>query len=528
MKSNKIVIVGAGSSGWMVASFLIKTFPDRDVSVIESKDVPIVGVGESTLGDMTNFRDYLEIDELDFMKHTNASYKMSIKFTDFYRENSGGFHYPFGSPDLSDPDLTLDAWMRVKSVYPETPVQDFTRCFFGQSELYENNKFSGNKYGQFGVYNQQNDVAYHFDATMFGAWLRDRYCLPRGVKRIVGTVNKVLTDKDGVSGLIMDDGSTLTADLYVDCTGWKSLLLGEALQEPFIPYTDMLPNNRAWAVQVPYIDKEKEMEPFTNCTAIGHGWCWNIPLWSRLGTGYVYSDQFISPEEAKEEYKQYLMSDKMIIPRTKEQVDALKFNDVKMRVGIHERTWVKNVVAIGLAAGFIEPLESNGLISIQRFVNRLAKSLLRGTVTQWDRDVYNSAVFGIYHGFSEFVAMHYALSNRDDTNYWQAIAEKQFNPSMINLLPQKTLGFASLKEQKMFNGQYAPLDGITYISIGMNYPISDRVNQVYDNHGDWDKRYIDELVKRFNKRKEYWAEAAKNAPSLYEYLRDNVHNEENR
>ncbi len=114
----------------------------------------------------------------------------------------------------------------------------------------------------------------------------------------------------------------------------------------------MLPNNKAWATRLEYKNKEKELEGFTNCTALGNGWSWNIPLWSRLGTGYVYSDKFVSPDQAKEEFKKYLMSDKMIVPRTQEEVDKLEFKDITMRVGIHQRTFVKNVVAIGLSAGF--------------------------------------------------------------------------------------------------------------------------------------------------------------------------------
>ena len=145
-------------------------------------------------------------------------------------------------------------------------------------------------------------------------------------------------------------------------------MIEEALKEEFIPYGDMLPNNRAWATRMPYKDKEREMEPFTNSTALGHGWSWNIPSWERLGTGYVYSDKYISKEDALEEFKLYLMSDKMICPRTRKEVDDMEYRDIPMRVGIHKHTFVKNCVAIGLSAGFIEPLESNGLFSVHEFL----------------------------------------------------------------------------------------------------------------------------------------------------------------
>jgi tryptophan halogenase len=139
---DNILIVGGGSSGWITAAFLIKTFPEKNIKVLESPNIPIVGVGESTLADITNYREYLEIDEKDFMEYTNASYKMSIKFTDFYNKDAGSFHYPFRFPDTSDTDNGLRDWMEIKAFHPETPNEDFVRSYFPHSYLFENNKFS--------------------------------------------------------------------------------------------------------------------------------------------------------------------------------------------------------------------------------------------------------------------------------------------------------------------------------------------------------------------------------------------------
>jgi tryptophan halogenase len=185
-----------------------------------------------------------------------------------------------------------------------------------------------------------------FKFVKFGKWLKNKYCLPKGVTLIPSTVVEVKTNNSGIDKLILKDFSNVEADLFVDCTGFKSLLIGQELKVPFDSFEDILINNRAWACQVPYKEKEKEIEPFTHCTAIGHGWVWNTPLWSRLGTGYVYSDKFINPEEAKEEFKKYLMSDKMLVPRTADEIEKLSFKDVPMRVGMHKQTFVKNVVAI--------------------------------------------------------------------------------------------------------------------------------------------------------------------------------------
>lgn len=319
----KIVIVGGGSAGWMTAALLIKAFPTKDIFVIESPDYPILGVGESTLGGINSYCNYLGIDEKDFMTYTDASYKMSIKFTDFYEKDGGAFHYPFGVPYTKDVDGMHD-WFIKKHIYPDTPIEDYVRCYFPSAALFEQNKFSLNKYGQFDNYNPDWDVAYHFDATKFGLWLKNNYCLPRGVRLITDTVKDAAISDKGIDSLNLNNGGSIEADLFVDCTGFKSLLLGEYLKEPFNSYSDVLPNNRAWATRMPYKNKEEELEPFTNSTALGNGWVWNIPIWERLGTGYVYSDKYISPEDAKEEFKQHLMSNKMLFPRTREEVEDRK------------------------------------------------------------------------------------------------------------------------------------------------------------------------------------------------------------
>jgi tryptophan halogenase len=525
MKTNSITIVGGGSAGWMTAAILIKAFPHKEISLIESPNFPIVGVGESTIGGIRTFTSYLEIDEKDFLEFTDGSYKLSIKFTDFYKKDYGSFHYPFGVPCFDDTTKTVNDWMIKKGLYPDTPIEDFVKCYFPHSALYENNKFALNNYGIYDSYAPHNDVAYHFDATKFGLWLKERYCLPRGVKHSFGEVVSANISEVGIKSLIMADGSEVSSDLFIDCTGFKSLLLGEFLKEPFESFNHMLPNNRAWATRLPYKDKDKEMEPFTNSTAIATGWVWNIPLWSRIGTGYVYSDKYATPEEALEQFKEHLCSDKMLFKRTKEEVDALEFKDVRMRVGMHERIWVKNVVAIGLSAGFIEPLESNGLYSVHEFLFKLLKSLLRDDVSQWDIDVFNAATKGIFRNFAEFVALHYALSHRDDSPYWVANNNRVYSPEMVKGDPVPYVGFTHLQDLKMFRYNVVGNAGINYISTGMNYFISDTIDQINDeNFRQIDyKKFMEPILLHLDERKERWEKAAKNELSLYEYLKKNIY-----
>ena len=520
---NKIVIVGGGSSGWISAAFLKKTFPEKEIVVIESPDIPTVGVGESTLADITNFREYLEIDEKEFMRATDASYKMSIKFTDFYDVDSGGFYYPFRAPHIYDTQNGLSDWLEIKAFYPEIPNEDFVRCYFPHAALFENNKYTLNNDGAFGVWNPKSDVAYHMDATKFGAWLRDKYCLPMGVSLIKTEIKDASVSEDGIDYLTLSNGDKISADLYIDCTGFKSLLLGNYLKEPFISYTDILPNSHAWATQMPYLNKEEELEPFTNSTAIDNGWVWNIPLWSRIGTGYVYSDKFISSEDALEQFKNYLCSNKIKHPRSRKEVDELTFKNITMRVGIHERTWVKNVVAIGLSAGFIEPLESNGLFSVFRFITLLSKSLLRKEVSKLDRDIYNFAVKGVFDNFAEFVALHYGLSVRRDTQYWVDASKRTYSKKFENKEVSGLKGIFELQDKKMFTGSPDIFSGISYISVGMNYHFFDRIDQKLFTYGNNIKPYIDSNLKLFNAKKSQWSKAAENAPSLNKYLEDNIY-----
>ena len=520
-----IVIVGGGSAGWMSAATMISAFPDKNITVIESKDVPIVGVGESTLGGIKNWTRFIGLEEDTFFKVTDASYKLSIKFTDFYKKDAGSFQYPFGTPLVSpSKENSFFEWHLKKYFYPETPITDFVDSLFPAAALFENNKFSLNKNGEFDNFNPKNDVAYHFDATKFGGWLRDYVCVPRGVKHIVGTVSNIKTNDNGIEKLILENGEEIKADLYIDCTGWRSILLAGALKEPFTSFSDMLPNNKAWATQLPYKDKSIELEGFTNSTAIGNGWCWNIPLWSRIGTGYVYSDKFVTKEEALEEFKQYLTSDKMVIPRTREEVDALKFREIDMRVGIHERTFVKNVVAIGLSAGFIEPLESNGLFSVHEFLFKLVDILQRGEISQFDRDMYNVSVNDLFTNFAKFVALHYALSHRDDTEYWRNCKNKSFRGHDGDpYTPHKgrTDAFYDIIWRYMEEWVHPMgLAGIPYIATGHRLLMMNRARVV-----NLENRLNTNLIHETNNRirwwedkKQQWNKAASLCPTLEEYL----------
>jgi len=500
MQTNKIVIVGGGSAGWMTAATLRKGLPHKSIKLIESKNVPLVGVGESTLGHINRWRKFVGIEDKDFMPRTNASYKHSIKFSGW---SDKPFHYPFGSAQYENFDPFYD-WHSVKYFY-DLPADDYVDTFFSAALAFKEGKYVEQSPGM----NSDLSVAYHFDAIAFGQYLKENHC--EGVEHIVADVTGARTDEDGyIKALVTSEGE-IEGDLFIDCTGFKSLLLGEFMREPFIDYSDKLPNNKAWACAVPYVDKEKELEPFTNCTAIGNGWCWNIPLWSRLGTGYVYSDKYVSDEEALQEFKNYLMSDAMVVPRTNLEVDELEFRPIQMRTGIHERGFVKNVVGIGLALGFLEPLESNGLLTVHETLFYLLDVLQKDWVTDFDKQMFNEETFRFFDQFARFLFLHYAMTSRSDTPYWRDCAKRTW-PGI------------EFTEKFMRDWSHFPNRGEAMIATGMGYNFVNEWRAQFTttlNGNGKEAAAHNKAV--FDKMKEQWQEIADKSPMLYDYLEEHIY-----
>jgi len=496
LKSQKVIIVGGGSAGWMTAATLIKLFPKKNITVIESPTKETISVGESTLSSINQWLDLLEIKDKDFMPYTKASYKLSIRFENFYKLNDGGFHYPFGSVYENNFVGSKETWFLKKEFNSKIPNSNYANFVSPTMSLVNNNVLFKNENKEIPLFNFKNDVAYHFDAVKFADWLKKYYCIPKGVKHIYEDINTIEQDKDGIKSL----NKKHKADLYIDCTGFSSLLLGQALKEPFEDYSDLLPNNKAWATNLKYTNKEKQLKPYTNCTAIQNGWVWNIPSWDKIGTGYVYSDKFISDDEALNQFKKYLKQKNLV------------FKNIKMKVGTHKRLFVKNVCAIGLSGAFIEPLESNGLLTVHEFLIKLVKILKRKNLSQWDRDNFNYYCKDFFNFFAEFVAYHYALSHRRDTKYWKEINNKSFYDKRRIETELK-----SNMEVYMNNYQFNSFPGVHYISAGMNYF---NINITDKNIPNDIKNYISNReieIKKFNK-------ICKQKNTLFNYLKYNIHN----
>jgi flavin-dependent dehydrogenase len=508
MKSDNIIIVGGGSAGWMTAATLIKFFPNKKITVIESSNYKTVGVGESTLGFINGWMSLLEIKDEDFLPYTEGTYKLSIRFEDFHKKGSGAFHYPFGFPLEQGLESGMNDWYFKKILEKNTPISNYTDFLFPGMALVNNNTIGENINRELGNFNLADNSAYHFDATKFGLWLKDKLCIPRGVNHILDDINSVEKNEDGIISL----NNKYKADLFIDCTGFKSLLLGENLKEPFNSYTDLLPNNSAWATRIPYVNKEKELVSYTNCKAVENGWIWNIPSWNRIGTGYVYSDKYIDDVNALNQFKKHLSIN----------TDNLEFNKIKMRVGLHERLFVKNVVAIGLSAGFIEPLESNGLFTVHEFLIQLVRTLKRDNITQLDRDIYNCKCTKMFKMFAEFVALHWYMSERDDTEYWRDLNKKSIIDKVFGNFDIHRI----INSRDSFN--YLNFTGLHCIATGMNRFPADEVSLITGNYMKEDittwlnDRYRKSIMNR-DKMVLEWDKVAKTKTKLIDYLQE-IHN----
>lgn len=405
MKPNtvsKIVIVGGGSAGWMTACSLITIFPDKTITLIESPDIPTVGVGESTTNYMREWTHFLGLKDEDWMPECDATYKFGLKFVDFAE---GEFYYPFGL--RSEISCNLAEWFTYAQLNDVTN-NDFGKVFYEQLPAMEQNRIPDDYIHQ--------ASGYHFDAIKFATYLREKVAKPKGVVHKKQKVVEVLQDDQGIKSIRLDNGEFVEADIYFDCTGFTGLLIDKALKTPWISFQDKLSNNRTWAVRIPYTDKEQELKPYTTCTALSSGWVWHVPLWNRIGTGYNYCDKFISPEQALKEFKDYLG------PISK----SVEFRDLQWPTGVREKVWNKNVVAIGLSGGFIEPLESGGLYSVHEFLNAFF-DVTEGH-DRWDglaKDSFNHKCKEIFFTFANFVELHYTMSRRNDTPYWQWYTGKE-------------------------------------------------------------------------------------------------------
>jgi len=425
----KVVIVGGGSAGWMTASYLIKALRNIHITVVESERIGTIGVGEATFSTVKLFFDFLELPEREWMPQCSAAYKMAIRFTNWTNVKGHHFYHPFQRFESACGMNAGEWWLKLKRQEEPFDHACFTipvlcdakksprhldgsvfdekvRDFFRDSMPPPNAMMAGH-----GV---QYPYGYHFNASELAKFLQG-YAVRRGVARVVDDVVDVPLREDGsIAAIRTKEHGLIEADLFVDCTGFRGLLINKTLGEPFISFNDTLLNDRAIAIQVPRDIEKDGIKPYTTAHAHNAGWSWNIPLYGRDGTGYVYSSKFIDQNEAEREFREFLG------PAAKD----CSANHVKMRIGRCRNSWVKNCVAIGLASGFVEPLESTGIFFIQHGIEELVENFPRDKALDENLIAsFNAATAECIDGVREFLNIHYFASNRADTPYWKATKE---------------------------------------------------------------------------------------------------------
>ncbi|MGW4471911.1 tryptophan halogenase family protein [Nonomuraea sp. NPDC004354] len=428
---NSVVIVGGGTAGWMTATYLKAAFGDRvSVTLVESPRIPTIGVGEATFSTVRHFFDYLGLDERDWMPQCAASYKLAIRFQN-WRGDGTHFYHPFERLRVSDGFTLADWHLRLNGAEPFDRHCYITPwlCEARRSpRMRDGSLFASGLDGTLGrstldEQRAQFPYAYHFDAAQLAGFLTG-LGVRQGVRHVLDDVTGVGQDERGwISHVATRQHGRLTGDLYIDCTGFRGLLINETLGEPFRPFLDVLPNNRAVALRVPREEQEL-INPYTTATAMDAGWIWTIPLYGRNGTGYVYSEEFCTPEEAERTLRAFAAPGR----------DDLEANHIRMRIGRNHRSWVANCVAIGLSSGFVEPLESTGIFFIQHGIEQLVKHF---PDERWDPLLskgYNDKVARVIDGVKEFLILHYRAGARADTPYWQETKRRKIPESLSDLL----------------------------------------------------------------------------------------------
>lgn len=458
-----VLIVGGGTAGWLAACHLAKKLlaaaPDGvQVTLLESADIPTIGVGEGTVPAMRQSLQYLGISETEFIQRCDVTFKQSIKFVDWVHGPASAqpdyYHHIFDYPELNRLDLT-PYWLQ--GVLGEQSYADAVSI---QSRLADAG-FSP-KTMLHGEFQGLTSYAYHLDAAKFAALLTEHATQKLGVKHLLGTVSQVQVGSDGnIAAVHTREQGCLTADLYIDCTGFRSLLLGEALQVPFIRKNDVLFCDRALAVQVPYEDPQQPIPCFTISTAQGAGWIWDIGLTERRGTGYVFSSAFTSPEQAHDDLLAYLpASAKNLTPRL-----------IEMNIGYRERFWQGNCVALGLSQGFVEPLEATGLLVYDATARMLAESFPHSVEAMpLLAQRFNQRVRHTWDRVIDFIKLHYFLSKRDDTEFWRA--NRQISTCPTSLLDNLALWQHQVPTAYDFHSKLEifNLENYLYVLYGMQFP----------------------------------------------------------
>ncbi len=396
------VIVGGGSAGWMTAAALSSLLNPKDVSItlVESDQIGIIGVGEATIPDIINFNALLGIREDEFMKATQATFKLGIEFVDWGRKGDIYIH-PFSKHGVDMHGISFHQyWLHSLAGGNRHPIDHYSMCAVAAKQ----NKFVLPDPNPRTVLSHIR-YAYHFDASLYAVFLR-KYSEARGVRRIEGKVEQVLQEPETghITGLKLDNGQDVPGEFFFDCTGFSARLFEKVLGVPYVDWSKWLPCN---SVQAVACEHAGPLTPYTRATARTAGWQWRIPTQRRTGNGHIYCREFMSDDEAVSILLQNLDGEVIGSPRT-----------IRFTAGRRQSFWSKNCIAIGLSAGFLEPLESTSIYLIQEGISKFISLFPHSAISDVIRDEYNDVMQAKYEQVRDFIILHFFATERDDTPFW--------------------------------------------------------------------------------------------------------------
>jgi len=456
MQRKNIVIVGGGTAGWMTAAFLSRILATQveggvRITLIESEEIGIIGVGEGTFPTVRNTLAAIGIDEKHFLREALATFKQGISFVDWQTRNSAYFH-PFSAPHNLNGAELLPYWILGcaepgLSWCEATAVQQQIVGARRAPKRLEDPDYQG-----------PLAYAYHFDAARLAALLRT-VSKDLGVKHLVGTVSGVeLADSGDIAAVLSPDHGRLTADLFIDCSGFRAELIGKALGVPFKSVADHLFTDRAVTLQVPYDRPDAPLASATISTAHEAGWTWDIGLESRRGVGYVYSSNHTDDDRAEQVLRDYIGP----------AATDLSARKLKFQTGYRERQWVGNCVAVGLSAGFFEPLESTGIMLIEVAAHMISEFFPWDGAMKPAADMFNRLMANRFEKITGFLKLHYCLSKRDEP-FWRDNASSSSIPDSL----QEKLEMWRFRTPSRFDfiGDYETFLPISYQAVlyGMGF-----------------------------------------------------------
>lgn len=477
MKIKRIAIVGGGTAGWLAANHMGLELSKRagfSITVIESKDIPIIGVGEGTVSLIRKSLEDFGISEADLLLRCDTTFKLGIKFIDWVLPKEGRkdnfFYHPFDMPYPAGLDAT-DYWLEHKPC----AFSEFTNSY----NLAEKNLCP--KLRNSPPYRGVANYAYHFDAKKFAELLADNAKSRFGISYKQKTITSARIDEQGfISALNYADGETEEFDFYIDCSGFSALLIGTTLGVKFVDKSAQIVADQALALQVP-TDPHADIFPYTKATAHKAGWIWDIPLTTRRGTGFVYSSAHMSEQEAVAEFARYHGAD----------FREANVRKIPMKAGYREKFWQKNCVALGLAQGFVEPLEATSIVITDRCAAIIAKLLpdYQENIEARAQQV-NRRVEQIWEKVIDFIQLHYFISDRRDSEFWRDCTEaKKISDALSERL---SLWKHSTPTHYDFAAEIEFFQKESFLSVlyGMDYPT--RALESADEYKDFVKSKIDE------------------------------------